>query len=95
MEHIWVALPKCVLYSVSNVIYIFLHTIFQIYMSCIECEIRAVATMQSTSMSLLPRCSQAPTKRHGSPVEVVLSGSEAALLGLVEILKSPDVGHRY
>ena len=66
-----------------------------IHMSHTKCEICMVAAMWSTSMSLLPRCSRAPTKRHGSPVEVVLSGSEAALLGLVEILKSPDVGCRY
>ena len=64
-------------------------------LSRIECEIHAVAATQSTSMSLLPRCSQAPTEWYGSPVEAVLSGSEAALLGLIEILKSPDVEHRY
>ena len=64
-------------------------------LSCTECETRAVAATWSTSMSLLPRCSRAPTKRHGSPVEAVLSGSEAALLGLIEILKSPNVGRCY
>ena len=64
-------------------------------MSRTECEIRAVVTTRSTSMSLLPRCSRAPTERHGSPVEVVLSGSEAALPGLIEIPKSPNVGRRY
>ena len=64
-------------------------------MSCTECEIHAVVAMWSTSVLLLPQCSQAPTKRHSSPVEVVLSGSEAALPGLIEIPKSPDVGRRY
>ena len=64
-------------------------------LSCIKCKIRMVVATWSTSMSLLPQCSRAPTERHGSPVEVVLSGSEVALLGLVEILKSPNVGHRY
>ena len=66
-----------------------------VYMSCTECKTHAVAATWSTSMSLLPQCSRAPTRRHGSPVEVVLSGNEVALLGLVEILKSPDVRHRY
>ena len=59
------------------------------------CKICAVVATWSTSMSLLPRCSWAPTKRHGSPVEAVLSGSEVALPGLIEIPKSPNVGHRY
>ena len=65
-----------------------------IYMSRTECEICAVVAMRSTSMSLLPQCSRAPTERHGSPVEAVLSGSEVVLPGLVEIPKSPDVGRR-
>ena len=64
-------------------------------MSCTECKIRTVVAMWSTSMSLLPRCIRAPTKRHSSPVEAVLSGSEVALPGLVEIPKSPDEGRRY
>ena len=64
-------------------------------MSCTECGIRAVVAMQSTSMSLLPQCTRAPTKRHSSPVEVVLSGSEAALPGLVEIPKSPNERRHY
>ena len=58
-------------------------------MSHTECRIHVVVTTQFTSMSFLPRCTQAPTKRHSSPVEVVLSGSEAALPGLVEIPKPP------
>ena len=64
-------------------------------LSCTKCEIRAVVAMWSTSMSLLPQCSRAPTERHSSPVEAVLSGSEAALLGLIEIPKSPDTGRLY
>ena len=64
-------------------------------MSHTECEIRAVVATWSTSMLLLPQCSSAPTDRHGSPVEVVLSGSEVALPGLIEIPKSPDVGRHY
>ena len=60
-----------------------------------ECKICGVVAMWSTLMSLPPRCSRAPTERHSSPVEAVLSGSEVALLGLIEILKSPDVEHRY
>ena len=60
-----------------------------------ECEICAVVAMWSTLMSLLPRCTQAPTERHSSPVEAVLSGSEVALLGLIEIPKSPDAGRHY
>ena len=64
-------------------------------LSCTECEICAVVAMWSTSMSLLPRCTRAPTKRHSSPVEAVLSGSEAALPGLIEIPKSPIERHRY
>ena len=64
-------------------------------MSRTECEIRVMVATRSTSMSLLPRCLRAPTERHSSPVEAVLSGSEVVLPGLVEILKSPNVGHRY
>ena len=64
-------------------------------LSCTECKIRAVVATWSTLMSLLPRCSRAPTERHSSPVEVVLSGSETALLGLIEIPKSPDAGCCY
>ena len=60
-----------------------------IYMSRTKCKIHAVVAMHSTSVSLLPRCTWAPTKRHSSPVEAVLTGDEAALPGLVEILKSP------
>ena len=54
-----------------------------------ECEICTVVATHSTSVSLLPRCTQAPTERHSSPVEVVLTGSRVALPGLVEIPKSP------
>ena len=54
-----------------------------------RCGICVVVAMWFTSMSLLPQCTWAPTERHSSPVEVVLSGSEAALPGLVEIPKSP------
>ena len=68
---------------------------FIVYMSCTKCGIHAVVAMRSTSMSLLPRCTQAPTERHSSPVEAVVSGSDAALPGLVEIPKSPDGRHRY
>ena len=64
-------------------------------LSCTEFGARAVVAMWSSAVPLLPRCSWAPTERHSSPAEAVLSGSEAALPGLVEILKSPDVGRRY
>ena len=33
------------------------------------------------------QCTRAPTERRSSPVEVVLTGSRVALLGLVEILE--------
>ena len=56
-----------------------------------KCEICVVVATWSTLMSLLPRCTRTPTKRHSSPVEVVLSGSEVALPGLVEIPKSPPM----
>ena len=69
----------------------YIHT----YVSHTDCGIRTVVATRSTSMLLLPRCSQAPTERHSSPVEAVLSGSEVAFLGLIEIPKSPDVGRRY
>ena len=39
------------------------------------------------------RCTQAPTERHSSPVEAVLTGSTAALPGLVEIFMGPHWGH--
>ena len=54
-----------------------------------ECKIHVVVATWSTFMLLLPRCTWAPTKRHSSPVEAVLSGSEAALPGLIETPKSP------
>ena len=61
-------------------------------MSCTKCRICTVVAMHSTSVSLLTQCTQAPTERHSSPVEAVLTGSGAALPGLVELPKSP-VGH--
>ena len=60
-----------------------------IYMSRTKCRIRAVVASHSTLVSLLPRCSRVPTEKHSSPVEAVLTGSEAALLVLIEIPKSP------
>ena len=42
---------------------------------------------------LLTRCTRAPTKRHSSPVESVLTGSREALSGLIEILKGLHWGH--
>ena len=54
-----------------------------------KCKIHAVVATCSTSVSLLPQCTQAPTERHSSPVEAVLTGSGAALPGLIEIPKSP------
>ena len=64
-------------------------------LSCTECKICTVVATWSTLMSLLPQCSWAPTKRHSSPVEVVLSGSEVALLGLIEIPKFPNAERHY
>ena len=61
-------------------------------LSCTKCKIRAVVATHSTSVSLLPRCTWAPTERHSSPVEAVLTGSGVALPGLIEIPMSP-VGH--
>ena len=60
-----------------------------VYMSRTECEVRMVVATCSTLVSLLPRCTRAPTERHSSPVEVVLTGSGVALPGLVEIPRSP------
>ena len=56
------------------------------FMSHTKCEIHVVVTTHSTSVSLLPQCSWAPTERHSSPVEAVLTRSGAALPGLIEIL---------
>ena len=64
-------------------------------LSSTECKICTVVATQSTSMSLLQQCTWAPTERHSSPVKVVLSGSEVALPGLIEIPKSPNTGRRY
>ena len=58
-------------------------------LSCTEHEIHMVVAMHSTLVSLLPRCTQAPTERHSSPVEVVLTGSEVTLPALVEIPRFP------
>ena len=41
------------------------------------------------SVSILTQCTWAPTKRHSSPVEAVLTGSQVALPGLVEIIIGP------
>ena len=62
------------------------------YMSHTKCKIHAVVATHSTSVSLLPQCTRAPTERHSSPVEALLAGSGVALPGLLEIPKSP-VGH--
>ena len=64
-------------------------------LSCTECEICMVVATCSTLVSLLPQCTRAPTERHTSPVEAVLTGSGAALLDLVEIPKSPCQTRRY
>ena len=61
-------------------------------LSCTKCRICRVVATHSTLVSLLPRYTRAPTERHSSPVEVVLTGSGAALPGLIEIPKSL-VGH--
>ena len=61
-------------------------------MSHTKCGIHAVVATRSTSVSLPPQCTWAPTERHSSLVEAVLTGSGASLLGLIEIPKSP-VGH--
>ena len=45
--------------------------------------------MRYFSVSLLTQCTWAPTERRSSPVEAVLTGSRAALLGLIEILEVP------
>ena len=60
-----------------------------------KCGSRAVVATCSTSVSLLPQCTRAPTERHSSPVEVVLTGSEVALPGLIEIPRSPWGTRRY
>ena len=60
-----------------------------------ECKMHAVAATRSTSVMLLPQCTRAPTERHGSPVEAVLTGSEATLPGLIEIPRSPWGTWRY
>ena len=64
-------------------------------LSCTKCEMHMVAATCFTSVTLLPQCTQAPTERHCSPVEAVLTGSEAALPGLVEIPRSPRGTWRY
>ena len=68
------------------------HPQMPVHMSCTKCEMHAVVAMCSTLVLLLTRCPRAPTKRHSSPVEAVLTGSGVALLGLIEIPKSP-MGH--
>ena len=60
-----------------------------IHMSRTKCRLHVVAATCSTSVMLLPRCTRAPTKRHSSLVEAVLTGSEVTLPGLVEIPRSP------
>ena len=48
-----------------------------------------------TSVSLLSRCTWAPTERHSSPVEALLTGSKATLPGLIEIPRSPQGTRHY
>ena len=60
-----------------------------------KCKIRAMAATCSTSVTIVPRCTWAPTERHSSPVEAVLTGSEVTLLGLVEIPRSPRGKQHY
>ena len=67
----------------------YLNQLGALHMSRTECEMHAVLATCSTSVTLLPRCTRAPTKRHSSPVEAVLTGSEATLPGLIEIPRSP------
>ena len=85
----------CVCVCVCMHVCMCLHAFVCMYVSCTKCEIRPVVAMHSTSVSLLPQSTRAPTERHSSPVEAVLSGSGAALPGLVEIPKSPCGRHRY
>ena len=56
-------------------------------------DVRAAAATHGDSQCRCTRCTGAPTKRCSSPVEVVLTGSRAALPGLIEILKGPCWGH--
>ena len=60
-------------------------------MSRTENDVRAAGSGHTRyfSVSLLTRCTWAPTKRRSSPVEVVLTGSKSALPGLIEILEVP------
>ena len=44
---------------------------------------------QYFSVSLLTQCTQTPTERCSSPVEAVLTGSRAALPGLIEMFEVP------
>ena len=43
--------------------------------------------------SVATQCTQAPTERHSSLVETVLTGSRVALPGLIEIFMGPHWGH--
>ena len=58
-------------------------------LSCTENDESMAAATCDTSVLLLPQCTWAPTERCSSPVEVVLTGSKAALPGLVEMLEVP------
>ena len=58
-------------------------------LSCTKCEMLAVAAMCSTLVTLLSQCTWAPTERHSSPVEAVVTGSEVTLPDLIEIPRSP------
>ena len=62
-------------------------------MSCTGNDAHSSSHTWRFPVSLLTQCTQAPTERHSSPVEAVLTGSRAALPGLIEILMSPCWGH--
>ena len=52
--------------------------------------LRGCGHTQQFLVSLPTQCTRAPTERRSSPVEAVLTGSRAALLGLVEIIIGPS-----
>ena len=55
----------------------------------------AAATHGKFSVPILTRCTQAPTERRSCPVEAVLTGSQAALPSLIEIIISSPLGMRH
>ena len=87
-----------ILSRISSALFLFVLDLLMLIITKLSiCHALKMMCMQqqphTVHVSLLTRCTWAPTKRCSSPVEAVLTGSRVALPGLVEILRGPCWGH--